>query len=95
MHAFSIFVFAPVQRNLACFTWESTLEIRSLLLLSDGNVLVIPTVSADAIGVVCHQLGLLCFDLHAVCRGGIFKAIYQLDQLLLLSCQCRRQKVNL
>ena len=33
MHAFSIFVFAPVQRNWACFTWKSTLEIRSLLLL--------------------------------------------------------------
>ena len=33
MHAFSIFVFAPVQRNEACFTWKSALEIRSLLLL--------------------------------------------------------------
>ena len=33
MHAFSIFVFAPVQRNLACFTWKSALEICSLLLL--------------------------------------------------------------
>ena len=33
MHAFSIFVFAPVQRNWACFTWKSALEIRSLLLL--------------------------------------------------------------
>ena len=33
MHAFSIFVFAPVQRNWACFTWKSALEICSLLLL--------------------------------------------------------------
>ena len=33
MHAFSIFEFAPVQCNWACFTWKSTLEIRSLLLL--------------------------------------------------------------
>ena len=33
MHAFSIFVFAPVQRSRACFTWKSALEIRSLLLL--------------------------------------------------------------
>ena len=33
MHAFSIFVFAPVQRSLACFTRKSALEIRSLLLL--------------------------------------------------------------
>ena len=31
MHAFSIFVFAPVQRNRACFTWKSAQEIRSLL----------------------------------------------------------------
>ena len=33
MHAFCIFVFASVQRNWACFTWKSALEIRSLLLL--------------------------------------------------------------
>ena len=32
-HAFSIFVFAPVQHNWACFTWKSALEICSLLLL--------------------------------------------------------------
>ena len=33
MHVFCIFVFAPVQRNWACFTWTGTLQIRSLLLL--------------------------------------------------------------
>ena len=27
------FVFAPVQRNGACFTWKGALEVRSLLLL--------------------------------------------------------------
>ena len=42
-------------------------------------------VSADAIGVICHQLGLLCTDLHVICCGGFFKVIYQPDQLLLLS----------
>ena len=31
MHVFCIFVFAPVQRNWACFTWKGALEIRSLL----------------------------------------------------------------
>ena len=46
-------------------------------------------VSADAIGVICHQLGLLCTDLHAICYGGLLKVIYQLDQLLLTSCQAR------
>ena len=33
MHVFHIFVFAPVQRSWACFTWKGALEIRSLLLL--------------------------------------------------------------
>ena len=42
-------------------------------------------VSADAIGVVCYQLGLLSTDLRAICSGGLFKVIYQLYQLLLLS----------
>ena len=27
-------------------------------------------VSANAICVICHQLGLLCTDLHTICRGG-------------------------
>ena len=39
-------------------------------------------VSADAIGVICNQLCLLCTDLHAICCGGLFKVIYQLDQVL-------------
>ena len=33
MHVFCIFVFAPVQRSRACFTWKGALEICSLLLL--------------------------------------------------------------
>ena len=32
MHVFCIFVFAPIQRSWACFTWKGALEIRSLLL---------------------------------------------------------------
>ena len=42
-------------------------------------------VSGDTIGVICHQLGLLCTDLHSICCGDLFKVIYQLEQLLLLS----------
>ena len=42
-------------------------------------------VSADAIGVVCYQLGLLCTDLHAICPGGRFKVMYTVDQILLFS----------
>ena len=34
MHVFCIFVFAPVQRSWACFTWKGALEVCSLLLLS-------------------------------------------------------------
>ena len=48
-------------------------------LVVDGNV------SADAIGVIYHQLGLLCTDLHAICCGVLLKVICQLHQLLLLS----------
>ena len=48
-------------------------------------LVVYDKVSADAIGVSCHQLGLLCIDPHAICCGGLFNVIYQLDQLLLLS----------
>ena len=42
-------------------------------------------VSTDSVSVVCHHLGLLCTDLHAICCGGLFKVIYQPHQLLLLS----------
>ena len=38
-------------------------------------------ISAGAICALCHQPGLLCTDLHAICHGGLFKVIYQLDQL--------------
>ena len=48
-------------------------------------LVVYGNVNADAIGVICHQLGLLCTDLYAICHGGLFKVIYQLDQLSLLS----------
>ena len=33
MHVFCIFVFAPVQRNWARFTWKGALEVHPLLLL--------------------------------------------------------------
>ena len=48
-------------------------------------LVVYGNVNADAIGVICHQLGLLCTDLHVMCCGGLFKVIYQLNQLLILS----------
>ena len=50
-------------------------------------LVVYDNVSADAIGVICHQLGFLCTDLHAIYRGGLFKVIYQLDQLSLSSSE--------
>ena len=48
MHAFSIFVFAPVQCNSACFTWKSALEIRSLLNLGFDT----PVATLSALGLV-------------------------------------------
>ena len=39
MHVFCIFVFAPSQRNVACFTWKGALEIHSLLLLFSNEIL--------------------------------------------------------
>ena len=51
---------------------------------SSFYIVIYGNVSTDAIGVVCHQLGLLCTDLHAICHGSLYKVIYQLDQLLLL-----------
>ena len=61
-------------------------------------LVVYGNVSADAIGVICHQLGLLCTDQHVICCGGLFKMIYKLDQFLLfvqIGRQCRQQNVSL
>ena len=41
-------------------------------------LVVYGNVSADAFGVICHQLGLLCTDLHAICSGGLFKVMTNL-----------------
>ena len=35
-----------------------------------------PDVTADAIGLVGHQFGLLSTDLHAVCGGSLVKALH-------------------
>ena len=64
-------------RNYNSQIFEATDGLQ--LLVVYGNI------SADAIGIICHQLGLLCTGLHAKHSEGLFKAIYQLDQLLLLS----------
>ena len=45
MHAVSIF--APVQRDWACFTWKSALEIRSLLLLLSLSSFPSPTLQSN------------------------------------------------
>ena len=61
-------------------------------------LVVYGNVSSDAIGAVCHQLGLLCTDLHAICCGGLFKVIFSTWPalaLVQLGCQCRRQNLNL
>ena len=40
----------------------------------------------DAIGVVCHQLGLLGTDLHTVGCGGFLKTRKSIFQFFFLSC---------
>ena len=64
---------------------SDTIAPRYLKLWTVSFLVVYGNVSANAIGVICHQLGLLCTDLHSICCGGLFKVIYQLGQLLLLS----------
>ena len=44
----------------------------------------------DATGVVCHQLGFLGTDLHAVGCGGFVKTLLNLPVLLLLPLPLRR-----
>ena len=52
-------------------------------------LVVYDNVSADVIGAICHQLGLLCTDLHAICCGGLFTAL----ALVQLGHQCRQQNI--
>ena len=40
----------------------------------------------DVTGVVCHQLGLLGTDLHAVGCGGFVKTLNKICQFFFLSC---------
>ena len=78
---------------------SDTIALRYLKLRPDGLqfLVVYGNASADAIAVICHQMGLLCADLHAISYGGLFKVIYQLDQLFALvqlGRQCRQQNVG-
>ena len=50
-------------------------EPRYLKLVTVSSFCPFTLISVDATGVVCHQLGLLSTDLHAVGCGGIVKMI--------------------
>ena len=50
---------------------SDTIAPRYLKLRTVSSFLFYGNVSADAIGVICHQLDLLCTDLCAICCGGL------------------------
>ena len=85
-----------IQDSTSCLDPSSDTVVPRYFKATDGLqfLVVYGNVSADAIGVICHQLGLRCTDLHAICCGGLFKAIYQLA-LVQLGRQCRQQNVSL
>ena len=62
-----------LMRRLVCVeSMDSTPKSRSLLF---GTVLGYLDLCVDAIGVVCHQLGLLGTGLHAVVCGGFVETL--------------------
>ena len=77
MHVFCIFVFAPVQRNWACFTLKDTLEICSLsflLLLLLLLLLAVTSVSVSALFSVSDStqiVSTLPTSTLCVCREGV------------------------
>ena len=75
---FSLVTAAVVWATLDSTSGLASLSDTTAPKATDGLqfLVVYSDVSADAIGVVRHQLGLLCTDLHAICCGGLFRVIY-------------------
>ena len=67
-------VWAILENSSGLDPSSDTIAPRYLKLRTVSSFLL-SMVCTDAIGVICHQLDLLCTDLHAICRGGIFKVI--------------------
>ena len=66
--------------NAVCAVLESTSSSELSSVIIESRNLQLVTFSSfdfciDATGVVCHQLGLLGTDLHAVCCGGFVEGL--------------------
>ena len=57
-------------------------EPRYVKLVTVSSFCPFTLICVDATGVVCHQLGLLGTDLHAVGYGGFIKTLIVLPQML-------------
>ena len=72
--------FSLVNAAVACAIRESISGLEPSSVITEPRYLKLVTVSftlicVDATGVVCHQLGLLGTDLHAVGCGGFVKTL--------------------
>ena len=77
--------FHPVNAAVACAILESISGLEPSSVITEPRYLKLVTVSSfclfifylcvDATGVVCHQLGLLGTDLHAIGCGGFVKTL--------------------
>ena len=73
--------FSPVNAAVVCAILESISCLEPSSVITEPRYLKLTTVSihfdlcVDATGVVCHQLGLLGTDLHAVGCAGFVKTL--------------------
>ena len=72
--------FSFVTAAVVCAILESISELRPSSVINEPMYLKLLSIHfdlcVDATGVVCHQLGLLGTDLHAVGCGGFVKMLY-------------------
>ena len=73
--------FSLVNAAVVCAILESISGLEPSSVITEPRYLKLVTVihfdlCVDATGVVCHQLGLLGTDLHAVGCGGFVKTLY-------------------
>ena len=87
--------FSLVNAAVACAILESNSGLEPSSIITEPRYLKLVTASSfcpftlicvDVTGVVCHQLGLLGTDLHAVGCGGFVKTLNLICQFFFLSC---------
>ena len=68
--------------TLISYNWAQVLEACDCLKLQS----IYFNLRVDATGVVCHQLGLLGTDIHAIGCGGFVEPLNKFCQFFFLSC---------